>query len=153
MSMMHIFAAVLKHPWTSLSYVPNFVESRVPPRLLFTRYCQLTGRRKTFRPSSLTKCFIWAMPSDPGSTALDTVQPPEVSVPKSSPAILMPAYWTLATAEPAAAAKAKIDVFMLTYKRAYRRLKRIEWRKEGSLDEQENVSSWMAKRTNVTATR
>lgn len=40
------------------SYFPKLVASRSPPTTLFVRYCQPTGRRKRFMPSSFLKCCI-----------------------------------------------------------------------------------------------
>jgi hypothetical protein len=51
-------APVDRQACTSLSYFVIFWASRVPPSLFPTRYCHATGKRKAFRLSSLTKCFI-----------------------------------------------------------------------------------------------
>lgn len=50
--------------------------------------------------------------------------------------MLMPAYWTLAAAEPAAAAMAKMEAFMMLMVKSVKRVARLK-QNERSLDKQE----------------
>ena len=56
-------APVFRHACTSASYSTKLSSSIVPPRTPLVRNCQPTGRRKTLKPSLLTKCCSWPLPS------------------------------------------------------------------------------------------
>jgi hypothetical protein len=92
MSTMHIFAPLETQPWTNLSYLGKFVASRGPPRLLLTRYCQPTGRRKALRPLPTKWAICWIpFPLEAISKMPSTLQVPSVPQEKSKPGILVPA--------------------------------------------------------------
>jgi len=98
------YAPRFRQPCTSVSYLARLVESSVAPRLLLTIYCQPTGRRKMLNVSPLTKCFIYVTPSTDSSTICVKSWVPDVTMPKSNPAMFMPAYLTLVVEVPVSVA-------------------------------------------------